>query len=270
MDNFNDDGIYLTLWRDRPGEDIHIYQNRISRCLSSLAFAESGRGVKNEISEGVYVYRNLFDLREPVHYGHPRDAAYRYTSPGRVGADHGGPIWDPLFFYHNTIIGQRTVAFSGLSDHTRGTSRRVFNNVLVQIEGLPGLRLPRANDDFQADANLYWSTTAGPGSKGDFFAKFRASKAFEQSKQRYAPGFTTHGRFGNPRFASFSDDWREADDVRLQPASPAIDAGIELPKGWPDPLRASDKGAPDIGVIPFGAKPWGVGINGRVAVFGGG
>ena len=38
---------------------------------------------------------------------------------------------------------------------------------------------------------------------------------------------------------------------------------------WPDPLRKADKGKPDIGAVPFGAKAWGVGVNGRIPVFGG-
>jgi len=268
VDNFNDDGLYLTLWRDRPGENIHIYQSRISRCLSSLAFAQFGKGIKNEISKGVYICRNVFDLREPVHYGHPRDESFRYTSPGRVGADHGGPIWDPIFFYHNTIIGQSAVALNGLHDHTRGSRRRVFNNVIVQIEGLPGLRFPVA-DDIQSDGNLYWSASEGPAFEGDFFARFRASKQFEQSKEKYPPGFTTNDRFGAPVFVAFSDDWRERDDLRLKQGSPAIRAGIAVPEEWDDPLHPDGQEQPDIGALPHGTEAWKIGIDGRFTLFGG-
>ena len=33
----------------------------------------------------------------------------------------------------------------------------------------------------------------------------------------------------------------------------AIDAGVEIPAEWPDPLRKMDKGKPDIGALPLGA-----------------
>ena len=48
-------------------------------------------------------------------------------------------------------------------------------------------------------------------------------------------------------------------DVRLRPDSPAVDAGLELPAGWPDPLRKLDKGKPDLGALPLGADPLRVG-----------
>ena len=50
--------------------------------------------------------------------------------------------------------------------------------------------------------------------------------------------------------------------------SPAIDAGQPIPAEWPDPLREQDKGAPDSGALPLGMKPWGVGIDGRIPLFG--
>lgn len=58
-------------------------------------------------------------------------------------------------------------------------------------------------------------------------------------------------------------------DLRLQPDSPAANAGLPVPPDWPDPLRDSDKGAPDIGALPHGADAWSVGVNGRISLFGG-
>jgi hypothetical protein len=42
-------------------------------------------------------------------------------------------------------------------------------------------------------------------------------------------------------------------DVRPQPKSPVIDAGVPVPRTWPDSLRGADKGKPDIGALPLGA-----------------
>jgi len=267
VDNFNDDGLYLTLWRDEPGEDLWVFQNRISRCLSSFGFAQFGEGVRNEIGPPVHICRNVFDLREPVHYGHPGDADFRYTSEGRVGGDHGSPIWDPMFFYHNTMFVETSRALAGLTNHTAGSRRRVFNNIVLEVEGMPGLSLPPPDHDFASDGNLYWSVSDGPGFAGDFFAAFRNSAKFEQSKARYAPGFTANSRFGNPKFFALNADWRKPSDLRLRPNSPAVDAGIAVPKDWPDPVRRQDKGRPDVGALPLGVKPWGIGVDGRLSMF---
>jgi hypothetical protein len=43
---------------------------------------------------------------------------------------------------------------------------------------------------------------------------------------------------------------------------------LPIPAEWPDPLRDSDEGQPDIGALPHGAEPWGVGIDGRIPLFG--
>ena len=36
-----------------------------------------------------------------------------------------------------------------------------------------------------------------------------------------------------------------------------------------DPLRTADKDGPDIGALPLGAEPWGLGVNGRIGLFAG-
>lgn len=64
------------------------------------------------------------------------------------------------------------------------------------------------------------------------------------------------------------DDETLPTDLRLQPSSPAINTGQPVPAEWPDPLRAADKDAPDIGALPLGAKTWGVGVDGRISIFG--
>jgi hypothetical protein len=47
-----------------------------------------------------------------------------------------------------------------------------------------------------------------------------------------------------------------AEDFRfvLDENSPAVNAGVELPAQWPDPLHARDPGAPDIGAVPLGQE----------------
>lgn len=121
-------------------------------------------------------------------------------------------------------------------------------------------------DDLQADGNLHWSMTEGPTHEGDFFAEFRRSRIFEASKKWYSPGWAAHDIFADPKFARCRPDWQIPADVRLREDSPAVNAGVELPTDWPDPLRGRDHAKPDIGAVPLGTDPPQVGPRGRKAV----
>ncbi|GEM_PF-292055 len=156
LDNVSDDGIFLTATTaydgTTPGGNIHIYQNLLRRCLTTLAFGV-GHGRQKmtptgrQAGAGVFIYRNIFDLREPVHYSQPAEGETAVTSAGRVSGDHGGPLWEPMTIYHNTILVReppfRNYYAAGLGSHLAGGSmRRVFNNVIVQSQGKPGNVLP--------------------------------------------------------------------------------------------------------------------------------
>ena len=156
LDNVSDDGIFLTATTaydgTTPGGNTHIYQNLLRRCLTTFAFGvghgrqkmtASGR----QTGGGVFIYRNVFDLREPVHYQQPAEGEPAVTSAGRVSGDHGGPLWEPMTIYHNTILLReppfRSYYAAGLGSHVAGGSmRRLFNNLIVQSQGRPGHVLP--------------------------------------------------------------------------------------------------------------------------------
>src|SRR5206468_1429547 len=137
----------------------------------------------------------------------------------------------------------------------RNTERDVFNNVFVQMDRVPGVMFTamKQAENLREGGNLLWGAKQGPTLTGDPFAKFRASPLFVGSQQYFPPGWTTLDRVADPKFVSLPDD------LRLQPGSPAIDAGQPVPPEWPDPLRDADQGLPDIGTLPLGAVPWGVG-----------
>jgi hypothetical protein len=268
VDNFNDDGIYLTSLRAAPPRDVQIAQNHFSRCLTTFAFAVSSKKGATEVGPGVHIFRNVFDLRQKTSDGPPRDAAADakttlddWSRHARLVGDHGSPTWEPMFFYHNTVITAnpafRNYYGAGLGGHTAKTRRRVFNNIFVQIDGNPGLAFGSASDDVQADGNLLWSPKAGPGAGGDYLAAFRRSKLFDASKKQYAPGWCAGDRFADPLFVSLADGAKL--DVRLREGSPATDGGVEVPADWPDPLRKLDRGKPDVGAMPLGAGPLRVG-----------
>ena len=266
VDNFNDDGIYLS--GAGVGGDVHITQNYITRCLHCFSFAG-----KYELGAGVFVARNVIDQRGEVRYQWPNaadDPAFAPTQPGGparvphtgfLNGDHGSPTWEKIYYYHNTLLFRektfRDQYGFGMARATTGTTRRAFNNVLVQTQGLPGVLFEAPENDFTADHNLFWSTTDGPSFKGDFFAAVRKTKNFEGSKKTYAGGWGSHDLFADPKFAKFAP-WGADGDYRLAKDSPAINAGTEIPKEWPDPLREKD-GKPDLGALPFGTEPFKVG-----------
>lgn len=271
VDNFDDDGLYLTLARPHVPRNIHIHQNILGRSLSLFAFAESGRGVKNAIGPGVFIYRNIIDLRRGT-FGIPPtsvkndEAASAFPAwmrPSRLVGDHGSPVWEPMIFYHNTVLWHepafRQYYGMGLAGHAQGSKRRVFNNIFVQLQGQPGLAFGASDDDVEAASNLLWSVDEGPKFKGDFFAAFHKSKAFADSKKRFPPGWGADDRYADPAFANPPSRDVIAGNWQLTKTSHAIDAGKELPKDWPDPLRKLDAGRPDLGALPLGAPALKVG-----------
>jgi len=56
-------------------------------------------------------------------------------------------------------------------------------------------------------------------------------------------------------------------DLRVRPGSPAVNAGVEVPKDWPDPACVLDEGKPDIRAVPLGAEVWRIGVRGRLSPF---
>lgn len=284
LDNVSDDGIFLTSGTafdgSTPGGDVHIFQNLLSRCLTTFAFGV-GHGRQRAVADGrqtgagVTICRNVFDFRRPVMYGIPQTPEEKtLTSFGRIAGDHGSPTWEPMTIFHNTVIAGdapfRAHYGGGLgSAMGGGARRRVFNNIFFCAQGMPGNVLPEKAVDLHADGNLHWSATDGAALAGDFFAKFRASKTAGESKAFYAPGWAAEDRFADPKFAHFSPDWTKPIDLDLAPESPAVDSGVALPDDWADPLRAIDKGKPDRGALPLGVEPWRIGVRGRLTVFGG-
>jgi hypothetical protein len=275
IDNFNDDGIEVGA-RKRDHE-LYIYQNLISRCLLTFTLHEMDRDespAEVDPGSGVYITRNVIDLRQGTFRGPPTEPDPEGTflkGTGTLCGDHGSPTWPNYFFYHNTVL-RRDLAWRGYYGFgiggraTRNTQRRVFNNIFVQIQGVPGLAFASGPDDTIVDGNLHWGLLDGSSFEGDFFKKQGRRMAFR--RQRYPETWMINDLFANPKFARFAPDSIAAFDVTLRVDSPAINAGAQLPDDWFDPLRASDPDMPDIGAIPEKREPWSVGVHGRWNVFG--
>ena len=175
-----------------------------------------------------------------------------------------------MHVYHNTLLREtptfRDYFLFGLGGQgMRNTERDVFNNIFVQMNKVPGAGFAGIKDagNLREGGNILWGVKDGSTITGDPFAKFRASPMFAASRKFYEPGWTTNDRVLDPKFVNAPTDLRLASD------SPAINTGGSLPAEWPDPLRESDREKPDIGALPLGVKPWGVGVDARISLFGG-
>lgn len=274
VDNFNDDG--LECGSKLRSHSMFIHQNRIGACLGVFQQHEIDKDespVQHDPKSGVYVFRNVFDARGGVYYGLPakEDPTGEFLhSEGHFLSDHGSPTYPVMRVYHNTLLRNtpvyRNYFLFGLGAvGLRNTERDVFNNLMVQSEGVPGtVILGKEAENLREGGNMLWGIKDGPLLKGDPFAKFRAGALFTESRKRYEAGWTTHDRVADPMFHKFGDG-----DLRLREGSPAINGGRAIPKEWPDPLRDGDKDGPDIGALPLGASAWGVGVDGRISLFGG-
>ena len=267
VDNFNDDG--LECGPKRRDHTLFIHENRIGAILSPFTQHEMDRDeapADHDPKCGVFIFRNVIDLRAGVYYQVPAEpdptgAFLRHE--GHLAADHGGPIWPVMRWYHNTVI-RRTPTYRdyfllGLGAQGLGrTERDVFNNIFVQLDRAPGAGFAgiREAGALREGGNILFGANAP--APADPFAKFRASPFFAASRKFYEPGWTTHDRVVDPGFAAFPAD------LRLKAGGAAVDGGLDLPGEWPDPLRAHDAGRPDVGALPLGANPWGVGVEGRV------
>jgi hypothetical protein len=264
VENFNDDGIFLTA-RGAPNGNLRIYGNRISRTLTAFAFGW-GRGQPNIPGRGVFIFRNLVELLEPVYYRMPAsEEPQSLDYYGEINRDHGSPIWEPAAIYHNTFVVRevetRSPYLFGWGSHLDRTWRRVFNNIFVQVVGDPGFGDATAGSDLESDANLFWTFEA---TDSDLLLAFRESEAFRASRALYGPGWEAASLFADPLFAGF--EVAGGGDYRLESGSPAVDRGIALPAAWPRLAGVEDEGPPDLGAFHLGSRAVAVGPEARHGV----
>jgi hypothetical protein len=254
VENLQDDGIYLSpMYRryrlDKTDPEIQIYQNLFRGMLTALAYG----GSEPTTEDRVVIYRNVFDLRQPVYTGRPSTRNPKAnTNAGQPMGDHGSPPWAAMNIYHNTYIvaeQARDASFGTAGAPAIGRPRRVFNNLYLHLARLPGFIPPDTDKDAVLDGNLYWAPGVEAKQADTLFAKYRGSELFARSKPLYAAGSSSHCVVMDPKLLHFQRDNLRQSDVRLQAESPAIDAGVELPSEWPDPVRSLDQGKPDIGAM---------------------
>jgi hypothetical protein len=273
VDNMQDDGIYVSSPTPYISDNIFAHQNLIRQAVDGFgAHARGGPGGK------IYLYRNVIDLRAPLHFGRPTKA----NPKGDVFSGHAAWLvhnpdhilhMENIYMYQNTTI---TPVGHSMGSYSSGmifgcspdAERRVFNNLFTYLGGAKQYPLAYGyktvkTSNLAFDGNLHWHADPAVKLPADYFKSSRTHPGSEASKGVYADGWDAHSVIGDPKFVRFSNEPAAAADLRLQSGSPAAKAGVALPAEWPDPLRPAAGVLPDIGAVPVGGEPLKVGIDGR-------
>ena len=254
--SIQDDAIYLSSPSLYFCDDIHIYQNLITKSLMAFGCHSRGGPVGN-----IYIYRNIADLREGVNISRPRpDLPHGRLGNYHIYLTHGRKLlgMESIFFYQNTWISPASpdaFAHRMLASTAPESQRRVFNNICLYTNRYGWLR-PYKNieNDVQCDGNLHWCLDPAVKAPADFLTKVNQSKFSAANKQNYPSGWCAHDIVAEPKLINLESIARS--DYRLSADSPAIAAGVVLPAEWSDPLRPNDAGQkPDIGALPLNGKP---------------
>lgn len=264
VDRFFDDSVYLTPLTPRYLDQVHIYQNLFIRCLLPIGF-----GGLSEPGGPIYIYRNVIDMRTKLPASHGK----WFSNVPFVGHFRGVEFFNfgPLHVYQNTILSRmspkmglsltqdvrRPYGLATLAFTKKDWPRRVFNNLFVHLEGMvpPAEQsMPLLDEDVQLDGSVHFDLV-NPQASAAKLEKYKRSEFFQQSKQKYAPGWDARAQVGDPRFVKFDADARAVNDYRLQERSAAGGTGVPLPAEYEDPLRPKDGRPPDVGALPLGAEP---------------
>ena len=172
------------------------------------------------------------------------------------------PQHGPRRYYQNVVSGcLMCLGFGG--DARLSTDVHVYRNVLdgayaVSDHGSPPWDSMRwYHNTILANPRMLFTMRAKePGQEWQIFNNLLlVGKQIEGKPQE---GAAWGGNWaGDPGFAG-------PNDFRLPAGSGAIDAGVELPADWPDPLRAVEQGKPDAGALPSGSGRLKVGRHGRL------
>lgn len=257
IENLQDDGIYLSPMYQRhklDGTDpqLRIHHNVFRKLLTALAFG----GNEPNTHDQIYVYRNVFDLREPIMAARMSETrAEPSLSTGKLIGDHGSPPWSTLTFFHNTVIagGSRDALMAAGSGATPERPKRVYNNIFFHTDRLPAYVVPAVGANLISDGNVFWSPATDDKAALAVFKKWLTSPAHAENKKLYEPGSETNSRVANPQFVKLTDDVAIS-DYRLGESSSALDAGVNFEVAARDDDAAADQGSPDTGAIPLGGK----------------
>jgi len=260
--NIHDDALFA---EPENAGNFRIFENVFEQCLMVISLA------KEKAGNGVFVYRNLIDLRSPTAKVRPSPA------DGPESLHHGqlfkGNQPDgPIDFFQNTVVLKDqsvTSSFAHFRSYHGESRRRSFNNIFVAVNTvleadvfisyLPSPLWPAATDgncyfrlgpftdkdllhhneyDFAGskqpgrDFNSLLELRGAPAQPGGSPA-VEPSQFFVHSKSSYPPGFEASSIADDPRFRSF--------DTTAGTLAPADDFRLS----WESPARQAGVELPD-------------------------
>jgi hypothetical protein len=232
INNINDDALFA---ETEDASSFQIFENVFTQCLVAISLA------KEKAGNGVFVYRNLIDLRSPTAKVRPRPV------DGPKSLHHGqlfkGNQPDgPIDFFHNTVVLKDQTGASSFA-HFRSyhgeSRRRAFNNIFVAVNSvplsdifisyLPSPTWPSATDgncffrlgpftdkDLLHHNEYDFAGSKHPGRQFKSLIELRGAPAqpdgtlavepsefFIHSQTTYPPGYEASSISDDPRFQSF-------------------------------------------------------------------
>jgi hypothetical protein len=263
MENCGDDALELEGTED-VGE-VRVFENYIVNCLVAVAAGQDSPSFTGPL----YVFRNVVAfLRDfPANRA---EGINEWNGGGRFGFEylfkqHSGNV----FIYHNTLVllNSGGDGINLVPESPAGTY--VANNLAVVVNGRVNGPYPTGPGQL-VDGNLYWSLN--PGQDGTLLSDYPTVPAFAAATGLERDGLgEAAGRGTDPRFAGFrpevADRSQERWELRprseaLEPSafllagdSPAIGAGIAIPRHPRLGSLPDTRSSRDIGALPHDASP---------------
>lgn len=272
--NIHDEGLFISHLKDIS--NLRIHDNVFERVLSAIS------GIGKKESGPRYLYRNIFDLRDPTQAYRP--GASRAESVWRRGGVFKGAVGSaPFFFYQNTVLVQPEKAGQPALLHYRNLADDSFatwflNNVVVIIgdEPAPFAFHPDASFADAVDRNgrklVYSEGNAyirHDGGRQPAFTCVARGKKCATRNWTDLGGLRAVGREKRSKLASrpgfahlaHGDRSTPGDNMRPSSDSPARGIAVELPPELPDSIAAAKRH--DAGAFESDADPLYVGVDGR-------
>ena len=181
--------------------------------IHGFAYGVSANAVTDNTITGNMIYNNTDGMQ--VEEGSLVTNNYIYNNSDGINVRSGGSAE----IYNNTLYNNSDIGLTATSP----TSVIVKNNIFSDHAGMGGAIVTSVTDNLESDYNLFYNNV----SIGTVITSMSplAATVYETLAEWQALGYDANSIEGDPVFVSTTSG---SEDLHLQAASPAIDAGIIL------------------------------------------